>query len=66
MGDDKFCCADDFPVLIPYRDLVRFVETARNIERFSERLSRTDKQLAALRGLYSELLEKVGDLERMA
>ena len=31
MAKDEFCCVGDFPVLIPYRDLVKVVEVAKNI-----------------------------------
>ena len=65
MGDNKFCCVGDFPVLIPYQDLVRLVEVAKNIDQFTERLSRTDEQLTALKGLYSELLQKVRELDKL-
>lgn len=65
MGDSKFCCVGDFPVLIPYQDLVRLVEVAKNIDQFTERLSRTDEQLTALKGLYSELLQKVRELDKL-
>ena len=65
MGDSKFCCVGDFPVLIPYQDLVRLVEVAKNIDQFSDRLSRMDDQLSALKGLYSELLEKVRELDKL-
>lgn len=65
MGDSKFCCVDDFPVLIPYKDLVKLVEVAKNLEQFEMRLSRTDEKLGALNGLYSELLQKVRELDNL-
>lgn len=65
MGDSKFCCVGDFPVLIPYKDLVKLVEVAKNIDQFTERLSRTDEQLSALKGLYIEVLEKVRELDKL-
>lgn len=31
MAEKKnFCCVEDFPVLVPYRDLVKLVEVANN------------------------------------
>lgn len=65
MSNTKFCCVDDFPVLIPYKDLVNLIEVAKNLERIEQRLSRTDEQLGALTGLYGELLQKVRDLDKM-
>lgn len=65
MNDNKFCCAGDFPVLIPYQDLVNLLELAKNLEQFSARLSRVDDQLTALKGMYGELLEKVAELDKL-
>ena len=65
MSDPKFCCADDFPVLIPYRDLEKIVEVAKNMERYERCLSRTNEQLTALRHQYNELLEKVREMDKI-
>lgn len=62
MAKDEFCCVGDFPVLIPYRDLVKVVEVAKNMERYEKCLSRTSEQLAALRLQYVELSEKVREM----
>lgn len=64
MPKDKFCGVGDFPVLIPYRDLVKMVEIARNMERYEKGLSRANDQLAALRVQYGELLQKVRELDK--
>lgn len=60
MSNADFCCAENFPVLIPYRDLVKIVEVAKNLERYEKCLSRTNEQLVALRSQYTELCEKFG------
>lgn len=65
MGNPKFCCVDDFPVLVPYRDLVKLLEVAKNMERYEKCLSRANDQLAALRHQYTELVEKVREIERL-
>lgn len=65
MSKDNFCCVGDFPVLIPYKELERLLEVARNLEGFEQRLSRTNEQLAALRLMHSELMEKVRELQKM-
>ena len=62
MAKDEFCCVGDFPVLIPYRDLIKVVEVAKNMERYEKCLSRTSEQLAALRLQYVELSEKVREM----
>lgn len=64
MNNPKFCCVDDFPVLIPYRDLEKIVEVAKNMERYEKCLSRANEQLAALRHQYVELSEKVREMDK--
>lgn len=65
MSNPKFCCVDDFPVLVPYRDLVKLLEVAKNMERYERCLSRTNEQLAALRRQYVELSEKVREMDKL-
>lgn len=65
MSDHDFCCVGDFPVLIPYKDLEKVVDVAKNLERYERGLSRANKQLTALRSQYMELLEKVRDMEKL-
>lgn len=65
MSNPKFCCVDDFPVLVPYRDLVKLLEVAKNMERYERCLSRANDQLAALRHQYTELVEKVREIEKL-
>lgn len=65
MDKKKFCCVDDFPVMIPYRDLEILLEVANNFERYEHTLEATRAQLAALRSQYAELVEKVGAISKM-
>lgn len=60
----KFCCVDNYSVLIPYRDLEKMLETANNLEHFQAQLKRTNEQLAALRLMYTEVLEKVAEMDK--
>ena len=50
---------------IPYRDLVKIVEVAKNLERYEKCLSRTNEQLVALRSQYTELCEKVREMDKL-
>ena len=65
MNNAEFCCVENFPVLIPYRDLVKIVEVAKNMERYEKCLSRTNEQLVALRSQYTELCEKVREMDKL-
>lgn len=64
MSDRKFCCVNDFPVLIPYRDLVALVEVSKTLTRYEKCLSRVNEQLSALRLQYTELSEKVLEMDK--
>lgn len=64
MPKEKFCCVDNYSVLIPYRDLEKLLETANKMQYFQERLHRTDEQLLALRVMYTEVLEKIAEIDR--
>ena len=65
MDNSKFCCVDDLPVLIPYRDLEKILEVAKNMEHYDRCISQVNNQLTKLRSQYGELLEKVRELEKM-
>ena len=65
MNNQKFCCVGDFPVLIPYRDLEKIVEVIKNMEHYQKCLSSTNEQLAALRLQYTELSEKVREMDKL-
>ena len=64
MSDPKFCGVGNLSVVIPYRDLERMINLARNMDGFKDSLSDMDKRVTALRCMYTELLEKVGEIER--
>lgn len=63
MSETNLCCVGNYPVLIPYEDFVRLATMSKDLDTFRKRLSRTDEQLARLRSLYSELLEKFNNLD---
>ena len=46
------------------RDLEKMLETANNLEQFQSQLKRTNEQLAALRLMYTEVLEKVAEMDK--
>ena len=64
MNKKDFCCVDDFPVLVPYKTLEIMVEVATNFDRYQKDLRRTNEQLTALRRQYSELSEKVREIDK--
>lgn len=57
--DKKFCCVEDYKVLIPYRDLEYFAEMSKKVEVMERNYERILEQYAAMRGMFSEVLEIV-------
>lgn len=65
MSDDSFCGVGDYPMLIPYSQVVKMVETATKLESLEARFDGLQKQHDQLRTMYFELLEKLGELQKM-
>ena len=62
VADEKFCCADNYSVLIPYSDLVKLVDVARKVESIELQYARLQDQYAAIRGMFSECLQKIAEI----
>ena len=62
MDDEKFCCVENYQVLIPYKDLVKMVEVAQKVEQIELQYSRLQEQYAAIRGMFSECLDKINEI----
>ena len=62
MPDDKFCCVENYSVLIPYRDLVKIAEMAKEVEVIKAQYDRLQDQYAAIRGMFSECLDKIQEI----
>lgn len=65
MRDEKFCCVGDFPVLVPYKDLEQMVAMANNQAAFEQRLSQMDERLTAIYGIYTEVLDKLREINKL-
>lgn len=62
MPEDKFCCVENYSVLIPYRDLVKIAEMAKEVELIKAQYDRLQDQYAAIRGMFSECLDKIAEI----
>lgn len=62
MADEKFCCVENYSVLIPYSDLEKMVHMAKKVEQIEEQYARLQEQYAAIRGMFSECLEKIKEI----
>lgn len=59
---EEFCCPENYSVLIPYRDLVRIAEMAQKVEVIEAKYIRLEEQYGAIRGMFSECLEKIMEI----
>ena len=62
MLDKEFCCVENYSVLIPYRDLVKIAEMAKEVEVIKAQYDRLQDQYAAIRGMFSECLDKIQEI----
>lgn len=60
----RFCSADDFFVVIPYKDFEALVNVARNYDSLFQKVQRIEEQLDSLRRMYFEALERIGEISR--
>lgn len=64
MTEDKpFCGVDKYSVLIPYRDLVKIAEMAQKVEVIEAQYTRLQEQYTAIRGMFSECLDKIKEIQ---
>ena len=62
MDEQQFCCVDNYSVLIPYKDFVKMVELATKVDQIEQQYNRLQDQYAAIRGMFSECLEKIKEI----
>ena len=62
MPDDPFCSVENYSVLLPYRDLVKIAEMAKEVEVIKAQYDRLQDQYAAILGLFSECLDKIQEI----
>lgn len=64
MKKDNFCCVENFSVIIPYRELEKMLEVSNKIAHIEQLVKRIDERNSAMQLMYSEMLEKVAEINR--
>ena len=64
MKGKNFCSARNFQVLIPYKDLEKLCEIATQMEEMEQLMKRMEERNAALQLMYSEMMEKIQEIDR--
>lgn len=55
----------DLKVLISYKDLEKLLKAVEEIPEMRKEVKRYQDQVTSLKGLYSQLLERVGELMKL-
>ena len=64
MKRENICNIDHYSVLIPYKDLEKMLQCSNRIEEIERLAKRIEERCACMQHLYSEILEKVAEMER--
>lgn len=59
-----FCSADNLSVVIPYKDYEALVKVARNYDGLVAKVQRMEKQLDALRTMYTQALDRIAEINK--
>ena len=59
-----FCNPDKYSILIPYRDFVKLVESARKIEEMSRQYRHMEEMYDAMKSMYQEALDRIEELSK--
>lgn len=62
---NSFCGVGNFPMLIPYSDVVNMVNSAKKVDDLEARFRKLETQHEQMRSMYFELLEKFGELRKL-
>lgn len=55
----------DLKILISYKDLEQLMKAVDEIPKMRQEVKRYQEQVVSLKGLYSQLLERVGELMKL-
>lgn len=64
MLDDDFVPFAPPYVVIPYSEYEKVVKMAQKLEEMDRVIKRMDEQYSAIRGMFSECLEKIREIQR--
>lgn len=64
MKKKKSYSPEEYAVLVPYRDLSKLLEAAANMEELEHKLRRIDERNAAMQLMFTQLAEKVAEMDK--
>ncbi len=63
MGRD-FCNPDKYSILIPYKDFVKLVESAKKIDEMSRQIRHMEDMYDAMKTMFQEALDRIEELSK--
>ena len=63
--DNDFVAFDKYHVIIPYSDLEKMVKVVHEMEEIKAQNKRIMEMYSAIRGMFSECLEKIGEIQAL-
>lgn len=63
MGHDDFVASAPPYVVIPYSEYEKVVKMAHELEEMKKVMNRLDEQYTAIRGMFSECLDKIKEIQ---
>lgn len=61
--DDNFVSPERIQVIIPYADLEKMVHMIHKMEEMEKQYARLEEQYVAIRGMFSECLQKIKEIQ---
>lgn len=62
---EKFCSPENYSIIIPYKDFAKLMELPQIIDDMNQKVKRMEERNAAMYNMYSELLEKMAEINRL-
>lgn len=59
---ENFCCFENYSILVPYSDFVKMMEMGTKFDEMHKMFVRMCKQYDAMKVMYSEMLEKIDEI----
>lgn len=62
MKDKKFCCIDNYSVIVPYSDFVKMMEIGTKFDEMHRMFTVLCKQYDSMKSMHSEMLQKIDEI----
>lgn len=60
--EKDFCGVDNYSVIVPYKDMVKFIEISKKYDEINFQLKEMQKRYDAMQMMYREMLNKLEEI----